>query len=112
MTDDQSPMKMTNGTRPLTNASEHSRMNVHQHRKGLARTRAQIQKGELSIGYIGGSITDGRTGYNWPDPVTRWVIDRFPNVRIREDNAAIGATGSELAVFRAQADLIDAGCDL
>jgi hypothetical protein len=40
------------------------------------------------------------------------VIDRFPNVRIREDNAAIGATGSELAVFRAQADLIDAGCDL
>jgi lysophospholipase L1-like esterase len=87
-------------------------MQIYQHRKGLPRVREALKNGKLTVGYIGGSITDGRGGYNWPEPVTRWFTEKFPDVRVHYENAAIGATGSELAVFRAQADLIDRGCDL
>jgi len=87
-------------------------MNVFHHRKGLQRTRQRLQEGALTVGFIGGSITDGRTGYTWPEPVISWLVDRFPGARITVENAAIGATGSDLAVFRAQRDLIDRGCDL
>ncbi|HEX2950404.1 MAG TPA: SGNH/GDSL hydrolase family protein, partial [Armatimonadota bacterium] len=85
---------------------------VQVYRSGLQRTRAKLAQGTLTIGYIGGSITDGRAVHNWPYPVTGWFADRFPTVRICEENAAIGATGSPLAAFRAQHDLIDRNCDL
>lgn len=42
----------------------------------------------------------------------RWLVERFPGVRFVEENAAIGATGSELGVFRAQRDLVARNCDL
>ena len=82
------------------------------HRAGLGRTLEAIKGGSLTLGFIGGSITDPRPGYNWPEPVAAWFVRRFPGARIAVENAAIGATGSELAVFRAQRDLIDRGCDL
>jgi hypothetical protein len=87
-------------------------LQVHQHRAGLRRTRAAIQRGALTIGFAGGSITDPRAGWNWPEAVTAWFVETFPGVRMTVENAAIGATGSELAIFRAQRDLIDRGCDL
>ncbi|WP_271749060.1 SGNH/GDSL hydrolase family protein [Cohnella sp. JJ-181] len=68
--------------------------------------------GKLTVGYIGGSITDGRPAHNWPEPVTRWLTANYPGVRIVVENAGIGATGSDLAAFRAKRDLIDRGCDL
>ncbi len=89
-----------------------SSMEVFQFRGGLQRTLRKLRKGTLSLGFIGGSITDGRTGYSWPEPVLSWFVAQFPQVRIIAENAAIGATGSDLAVFRAQRDLIDRGCDL
>jgi lysophospholipase L1-like esterase len=79
---------------------------------GLRRTLKSIHTGQLTIGFIGGSITDPRPGWNWPEAVTAWFVEQFPGVRISVENAAIGATGSELGVFRAQRDLIDRGCDL
>jgi len=87
-------------------------MQVYHHRCGLQRTRQCLQAGHLTVGFIGGSITDGRASHNWPEPVSRWLVERFPGARIQVENAAIGATGSDLAVFRAQRDLIDRGCDL
>jgi len=66
----------------------------------------------VTIGFLGGSITDPRPGYNWPEPVIGWFVNRFPGVRLSVENAAIGATGSALAVFRAQWDIIDRHCDL
>ena len=87
-------------------------MDVYQHRRGLARVRRAIEQGRLTLGYVGGSITDGRPGHNWPEPVTAWFVERFPGVRIAVENAAIGATGSDLAVFRAERDLIRRGCDV
>jgi hypothetical protein len=79
---------------------------------GLHRTLRAIRDGALTIGFTGGSITDPRAGWNWPEAVTAWFVEKFPGVRISVENAAIGATGSELAVFRAQRDLIDRGCHL
>ena len=87
-------------------------MDVFQYRKGLQRTLRALQEGAVTVGFIGGSITDGRTGYSWPEPVLSWFAAHFPAARVIAENAAIGATGSDLAVFRAQRDLIDRGCDL
>lgn len=81
-------------------------------RSKLARTEQKIKQGKLVIGFIGGSITDGRPRHNWPEAVTAWFVDRFKGIKIVVENAAIGATGSDLAVFRAKRDLLDRGCDL
>jgi len=85
---------------------------VWRHRGGLRRTLEAIRRGSLAIGFVGGSITDGRPDNTWPEPVVAWFVENFPQARICVENAAIGATGSELAVFRAKRDLIDRGCHL
>ena len=87
-------------------------MAVHQHRGGLSRTLRKLGEASLTVGFAGGSITDPRTGQNWPEPVIAWFVETFPGVRVFVENMAIGATGSESAVFRAQRDLIDRDCDL
>jgi len=87
-------------------------MEIHRRRSSLAHVRRAIERGRAVLGFLGGSITDPRPGHNWPAPVSRWFAERFPQVRIVVENAAIGATGSDLAVFRAQRDIIDRGCDI
>jgi len=87
-------------------------LSIWNHRSKLYRTRQKIQEGDLTVGFIGGSITDARPRHNWPEPVIGWLAEQYPNTRISVENAAIGATGSELAVFRAKRDLIDKDCDL
>jgi hypothetical protein len=87
-------------------------LDIFRHRNRLDRAWAKLKGGELTIGFLGGSITDARAHHNWPEPVIAWFAGRFPNALIRVENAAIGATGSELAVFRAERDIIARGCDL
>lgn len=87
-------------------------MQVYQHRAGLVRTLEAIKSKRLTIGFIGGSITDPRPGNNWPEPIVAWFEEHYPDVRLTIENAALGATGSELAVWRVKPDLIDRGCDL
>ncbi|NHN31067.1 SGNH/GDSL hydrolase family protein [Paenibacillus agricola] len=87
-------------------------LQVIQHRKLLTRTLKALQNKQLTIGFIGGSITDPRKGTNWPESVIRWFAEHYPEVRLTIENTAIGATGSTLAVFRAQKDLVDRCCDL
>ena len=82
------------------------------HRGPLARTRAAIDKGFLTIGFIGGSVTDPRPPYTWPYTTTAWFQQMFPGLQIQVENAAIGGTGSDYAIFRAKEHLIDRGCDL
>ncbi|WP_027092774.1 SGNH/GDSL hydrolase family protein [Cohnella thermotolerans] len=81
-------------------------------RGALRHAQKKLAEGALTVGFIGGSITDGRPGHNWPEPVIRWLAETYPNARIAVENAGIGATGSDLAAFRARRDLIDTGCDL
>lgn len=87
-------------------------MEIYRHRRGLARTIRAIENGSLTLGFIGGSITDSRGRTRWPEPVIAWFVKTFPGVRIAVENAAIGATGSDQAVFRAKRDLVDRKCDL
>jgi hypothetical protein len=87
-------------------------MDVACHRGGLRRTRQALRDGRVTLGFVGGSITDPRPGWNWPEPVTAWFVETFPGVCVRVENAAIGATGSDLAVFRAERDLVGRECDL
>lgn len=81
-------------------------------RAPLNRMKEAIRRGRITVGFIGGSITDARVEYNWPEFVSRWLMDRFAGVRIQIENAAIGGTGSDLALFRAERDLIQRDCDL
>lgn len=85
---------------------------VWKHRNPLVHTRKALEEGQLTVGFIGGSITDARPRNNWPEPVIAWLVEQYPQARIIVENAAIGATGSELAVFRAKRDLIHRGCQL
>jgi hypothetical protein len=61
---------------------------------------------------LSGSITDGANGSNWPEPLVLWLMERFPEVKLRVENAAIGATGSDSACVRAATEIIARDCDL
>ncbi|MEI6518850.1 MAG: SGNH/GDSL hydrolase family protein [bacterium] len=87
-------------------------MQIIQNRGRLSRTIDALNKGAITVGFIGGSITDPRPGFNWPEGVCAWLVEKYPGLRLTVENAAIGATGSDLAVFRAERDLINRGCDI
>ncbi len=87
-------------------------MKVIQRRGDLICTQKAIKNGKLTIGFIGGSITDGRTNWNWPDPVCSWFYETFPNTKFFIENAAIGGTGSDLATMRVEKEIINRECDL
>lgn len=70
------------------------------------------EKKHVTMGFIGGSITDPRGRERWSEYVISQFISEHPDVVVDIENAAIGATGSNYAVFRAQRDLIDRGCDI
>jgi len=92
--------------------SPSSALTVHRIRSPLTHLRRAIATGTVRIGFLGGSITDQKTGTRWPEAFAGWLTSRWPAVRWIIENAAIGATGSDLAVFRAQRDAIGRGCDL
>jgi lysophospholipase L1-like esterase len=85
---------------------------VARRRAPLVHTRAALARGELTVGFLGGSITAPQTGTRWPGPFAAWLAGSFPGVRVTIANAALGATGSDLAVFRVQTEIIARGCDL
>lgn len=85
---------------------------VIRHRSPLRYTKHKLQKDKFTIGFLGGSITEAAPSHNWPEPVIAWFAETYPNIRFIVENAAIGATGSDLAVFRAKRDILDRGCDL
>lgn len=87
-------------------------LTIRHHRRGLERTRRAIQSGALTIGFLGGSITDGRAAESWAEPVIAWFVDTFPGLRVTVENAGIGGTGSDSAVFRVDRTILQPDCDL
>jgi len=85
---------------------------IFHNRGDLFRTRKAIKRGKLTLGFLGGSITDGRTNWNWPDPVCAWFNEAFPGMPVFVENAAIGGTGSDLAVLRVEREILRRECDL
>ena len=87
------------------------RVTVVAPRAGLPNAFARLAAGApLTIAYFGGSITesggsDGTKG--WRPLTTAWLKRRFPGADIREVNAAIGGTGSDLGAYRLKRDVLD-----
>lgn len=70
---------------------------------------------EITIGYFGGSITQGSSADAntcYARLTTNWFEENFPEAKINYINAGIGATGSYIGVHRVQKDLLDANPDL
>ncbi|HEY8965314.1 MAG TPA: SGNH/GDSL hydrolase family protein, partial [Candidatus Methylacidiphilales bacterium] len=80
-------------------------------RRPLAIAPARLAAGALTVGFLGGSITEG-VDWNWPVPLCRWLAQAYPHARIASENAALGATGSDSGCLRARREILDAGCDL
>lgn len=79
-------------------------------RGGLPNFFAKLQAGEeVRVGYLGGSITAAN---GWRVKSLKWLKEQYPSAKLSEINAAIGGTGSDLGVFRAQQDVISKKPDL
>lgn len=67
--------------------------------------------GDLVIGFLGGSITvaDGDSGYmgwhRYATRVTEWFQEKYPNKTVKQVNAGIGGTGSDLGKYRVMTDI-------
>jgi hypothetical protein len=73
-------------------------------RNGLPNTFSKLEKGgPVKIAYLGGSITAQK---GWRVQSRAWLQQQFPKAQISEIDAAIGGTGSELGVFRVEADAL------
>lgn len=71
----------------------------------------------IIIGYLGGSITVGEGAsdkevFSWRALTSQWFKEQFPASIIREHNAGIGGTGSDLGTFRCAEDLLQVSPDL
>ena len=68
-------------------------------------------EGDLVIGFLGGSITvaDGDSGYmgwhRYATRVTEWFQEKYPNKTVKQVNAGIGGTGSDLGKYRVMTDI-------
>jgi hypothetical protein len=85
---------------------------VARRRAPLSHTRAALARGRLGVGFLGGSITAPQARNCWAESFGAWLSQAHPEIRLTLTNAALGATGSDLAVFRVQAEIIQRGCDL
>ena len=85
---------------------------VIQKRGRLERFAEAIRSGRITLGFIGGSITEAHRPSNWPYFITSWLLQRYPGLRIRWENAAIGGTGSLSGGFRCEEDLLNENCDI
>lgn len=79
----------------------------------LAAVMRRAQAGEdITVGVIGGSITEGYSASNrnrssYACHMRNWWQERFPQSAVDYVNAGIGGTSSYLGVHRVQEDLLD-----
>ncbi len=81
-------------------------------RRPLHRTAEAIRRGHITIGFIGGSITEPADGKRWSDKIADWFVASYPGVTVDVENAAKGAAGTLSAILRVDTDILDCGCDL
>lgn len=72
---------------------------------------------KLTIGYFGGSITEGAgasdaSKTSWRARVTDWFRQKRADAEVVEIQAAIGGTGSDLGMYRCDVDLLSKKPDL
>lgn len=87
-------------------------MEIMNRRASLPHTRQALAQGELTVGFIGGSITESGSFRSYSDHVINGIAAAYPKAKIIFRNAGIGATNCELGAFRVQRDILEAGCQL
>jgi len=79
-------------------------------RGGIPNVLAKLERGEpVRIAYVGGSITAAE---GWRPMTLAWFRQQYPEARVEEINAAIQGTGSKLAVFRLEHEVLRHDPDL
>ncbi len=81
-------------------------------RSDLHNTVAAIRRGKLTIGFVGGSITEPVRGMRWSDKIADWFCLNFPGLELHVENSGKGATGCLSAIMRVEEDIVAYGCDL
>ncbi|MGN1096044.1 MAG: SGNH/GDSL hydrolase family protein, partial [Eubacteriales bacterium] len=66
---------------------------------------------KLTIGFFGGSVTEGAGASSWDETswranITRDLKETYPDAEITAVNAAIGGTGTDLGLYRCEHDLL------
>lgn len=85
---------------------------THYHvRSALKNFEKALQKKELKIGFLGGSITENKVSHNWPEEVIAFLLNQDPSIRLSIFNLAIGATGSDIGCMIAH-ELVAQQCDM
>lgn len=101
---------LSNGT---ANDTEYAKF-----RKGLNNTYVKLVKEkELTIAYIGGSITAGASATtpkteSYRALTTAWFKKQFPDAKITEINMGIGMAGSKLPAYYVKSELVPKKPDL
>jgi len=79
-------------------------------RQGLGNFFERLHEGgTVRVAYLGGSIT---AAAGWRIQTKDWLSKNYPKADVREINAAIGGTGSDLGVFRVNHDVLQHDPDL
>ena len=79
-------------------------------RDGVGNFLAKLKTGKpVTVAYLGGSITAMN---GWRNKTTDWLRSANTNSTVREINASIGGTGSDLGVFRVGHDALRERPDL
>lgn len=80
-------------------------------RNGLPNFFAKLQAGNpVTIVYFGGSITAANNG--WRDQSLKWLQQQYTSAPIKQVNAGVGGTGSDLGAFRLRRDVLTHKPDL
>lgn len=88
-------------------------MEKYLHRRAaLCRMASALKRGKITIGFVGGSITDPENNNRWSDILVNWFVSSFPGLIVDVENAAKGAAGSAHAIFRLAKDILNKPCDL
>ena len=69
---------------------------------------------ELTVAYLGGSITLGRNYENncWRTMIDAWLKEQYPEANIKMVRAGIGGTGSSYGAYRVNVDVLAHNPDL
>ena len=104
--------------KPKTSNTSNQYASYIDYRTPLTNSYNKLTKeNKLTVAYIGGSVTNGSGALNmetdsWRGLTGQWLNRTFPKADITNINAAIGATGSMLGLFRLDKDVVKYKPDL
>lgn len=81
-------------------------------RRPLYHTAEAIRRGHITIGFIGGSITEPAGSKRWADKIADWFVAEYPGVIVDVENAAKGATGSLSSILYTDDSILPYNCDI